>query len=126
MGNTTKDTLRSRLGFRDSILRVFEVPVAKKVYPVMLVSMSLFLMIGGFESGCLGLDNQAVGMRCIAEINFRSSWISHDSSVHFSVFWVAFGPIFMTFVALETGFKMITFQSDSGVTPDPGNPPAWW
>ena len=32
---------------------------------------------------------------------------------------MALGPIFMVFVALETGLKIDDFQCDSGVIPDP-------
>ena len=76
-------------------------------------------MIFGSESGCLGLENQAFGKGGIAKINFCRNLISHDSQVIFSCFWVALGPIFMVFVALETGLKTDDFQCDSGVIPDP-------
>ena len=82
MGSTTKDTLRSRLGsssisdgFRNPIFRVFGYLGPKKVYSFMLF---------GFESGCLGLENQAFGKGGIAKINFRRNWISYNSRVHFS------------------------------------------
>ena len=38
---------------------------------------------------------------------------------------MAVGPIFLTFVALETGLKLMTFQGDSGVIPDPETEPGW-
>ena len=65
-----------------------------------------------FESkfGCLGLEKQAFGMEGIAKINFRRNWISCDSRVEFSQFWVGLGPIFMAFVALETGSKIDEFS----------------
>ena len=97
----------------------------KKVYYFMLASRLLFLMILGSESGCLGWEDQVFGIGCIAKINFRSTWISHDPRVQFSWFWVALGVIFMTFAALETGLKFNDFQDDSGVTPDPKHPPGW-
>ena len=67
-------------------------------------------MIFGFESGCLGLDNQAFGKGGIAKISFCRNWISHDSRLNFSRFRVALGPVFMTFVALETGLKFDEFS----------------
>ena len=65
-----------------------------------------------FESkfGCLGLEKQAFGMEGIAKINFRRNWISCDSRVDFSWFWVALGPLFMAFVVLETGSKIDEFS----------------
>ena len=56
----------------------------KKVRFFMLVPRLLFLMIFGFESGCLGLENQAFGMRGIAKINLQISWNSHDFNIQFS------------------------------------------
>ena len=66
-------------------------------------------MILGSESGCLGWENQAFGKGGIAKINFCTNWIFHDSRVNFSLFLVALGPIFMVFVALETGLKFDEF-----------------
>ena len=63
-----------------------------------------------FKFGCLVLEKQAFGMESIAKINFRRNWISCDSSADFSWFWVALGPIFMAFVALETGSKSDEFS----------------
>ena len=65
-----------------------------------------------FESkfGCLELEKQAFGIECIAKINFRRNWISCDSRVGSSWFWVALGPLFMAFVALETGSKIDEFS----------------
>ena len=51
---------------------------------LMLASRFLLLIIFGSESGCLGLKNQAFGIGSIPKINFRRSWISHDSRVYFS------------------------------------------
>ena len=70
------------------------------------ISRLLFLLVFGSKFGCLGLEKQAFGMEGIAKINFRRNWISCDSRVDFSQFWVALGPIFMAFVALETGSKI--------------------
>ena len=59
---------------------------------------------------CLGLQKQAFGKGCIAKINFRRKWISYDSRANFLWFWVALGPMFMAFVALETGLKIDDFS----------------
>ena len=72
--------------FRDPIWKVFWMPWTKKCV-VMLISRLIFHIIIGFEFECLGLENQAFGMRSIATINFRRSWISHSSRVHFSWFF---------------------------------------
>ena len=74
------------------------------------ISRLLFLMIFGSDFGCLGLQKQAFGKGGIAKINFRRNWISYDSRVYFSWFWVALGSIFMAFVALETGLKIDDFS----------------
>ena len=66
-------------------------------------------MIFGSEFGCLGLQKQAFGKGGIAKISFRRNWISYDSSVDFSYFGAALGPIFMIFVALEAGLKFDEF-----------------
>ena len=44
---------------------------------------------------------------------------SVDSRFSFSCFLVALGPVFMTFVTLDSGLKIYDFQCDSGVIPDP-------
>ena len=67
----------------------------------------------------MGLENQAFGKGCIAKINFHRNSIYHDPRVHFLLFWVALGPIFITFVALETGSKIDTFSYDFECIPDP-------
>ena len=67
-------------------------------------------MVFGSESGCLGSENQAFGKGGIAKINFRINWISYDSRVEFSLFWVALGSIFMISVDLETGLKFDDFS----------------
>ena len=71
----------------------------------------------------MGLKNQAFGKGRIAKINFRRNWISHDSRVNLLGCWVAFGPIFMIFVALEIDLKVNEFSGDSGVIPDPETEP---
>jgi len=70
----------------------------------------LFLLVFGSKFGCPGLQKQAFDMEGIAKINFRRNWISCDSRVDFSQFWVGLGPIFMAFVALETGSKIDEFS----------------
>ena len=83
-------------------------------------------MVFGFESGCLGLENQAFGKGGIATINFRRKWIPHDSRVQFSCFSVALGPILMIFVALEeNGLKFDDFSGWFWVIPDPESEPGW-
>ena len=89
--DTTTDTLRSMLefslisdGFRDPILKAFKVLWTKKVCLFMLVSRFLFLLVFLSESGCLGLEKQALGIEGLAKSDFRRNWISHDSLAHFS------------------------------------------
>ena len=72
-----------------------------------------FLTVFGSESGCLGLENQAFGKGGIAKINFRRNWISHESWVHFSGFWVALVPIFMILVASRLARNLITLQGET-------------
>ena len=64
----------------ESFVGVFE--ATKRFFA--FISRLFFLMLFGFESGCLGLKNQAFGKGGLAKIDFRSNWISHDSRVHFS------------------------------------------
>ena len=71
------------------------------MYFVMIVSRLLLLMVFGSVFGCLGLENQAFGMRCTAKTNFRISRNSFDFRIHLSCLRVALGPTFITFVALE-------------------------
>ena len=86
LGSTTKDTLRSRLGFssifdgfRDPILKASRVPwIKKSVFLHAGFLFFLFLKVLGSESGCLELENQVFCMGGIAKINFRRSWISYD------------------------------------------------
>ena len=84
--------------------------LGKKGVLFMLASSLFVLVIFESESGCLGLKNEAFGKGGIPKSDFRSTWISHDSMVHFSRFWVALGPIFMILGALETGSKFDDFS----------------
>ena len=97
-------------GFRDPVLKAFQVLWIKKVCLFMLVSRFLFLAIFGSEIGCLGLEKQAADKGGIAKIKFRRNWISHDFWVHFLLFCVALEKIFMTFVAQETGLRFGDFS----------------
>ena len=117
LGTTRQDTVRSRLGFYwflvdlgDPFREVFGNIWTEKHNFFTFVSRLLFLMIWGSESGCLGSENQAFGKEGIAKINFCRNWISNDSRVNFLWFWVALGPIFMSFVGLETGLKFDEFS----------------
>ena len=92
------------------MLRVFWVPPEQQNKMLTVISRLLFMMLFASESEFLGLKGQAFGKGGIAKMNFRSSWISYDSRVHFSLFWVALGPIFMTLVALETGLKFDAYS----------------
>ena len=91
LGSTKKDTVRSRLGFYrflvdlgDPFMKIFwYIWTGKHDFSISL-SRLLFLMIFGFESGCLGLENQAFGKGGIAKTSFCRNWISHDSRAHFS------------------------------------------
>ena len=74
----------------------------------MLVSRFLFLVIFGTESRCLGLGNKHWAKGVLKNTTFRKNRISHDSPVNFS--WVVLGPIFMSFVALETSLKFDDFS----------------
>ena len=109
--------MRSRLGFYqflvdlgDPFREIFGSIWTEKHDFFIFISRLLFLMIFGSESGCLGLENQAFGKGGIAKINFYRNWISNDSRVDFSGFWVALRPIFMIFVGLETGLKFDDFS----------------
>ena len=114
---TRKDPGRSRLGFywffvdfgthSESFLGTFW---PKKKFFSYLFPGCFFLLVFGSKFGCLGLEKHAFGMEDIAKINFRRNWISCDSRVDFSWFWVALGPIFMAFVALGAGSKIDEFS----------------
>ena len=83
-------------------------------------------MIFGSEFRCLGLQKQAFGIESIAKNNFRRDWISYGSRFDFSWFWVALGPIFMAFIALETGPEIDDFLVDFEVIPDPESRSGAW
>ena len=106
----------------DPFRRIFRYIRTEKHDFFSFVCRLIFLMILGSESGCLGSENQAFGMDGIAKINFRRNWISHVPRVNFSWFWVALGPIFMIFVALEIGLKLDDSSRSSWLHPEPGNP----
>ena len=80
----------------------------------MRVCRSRFLKILGSESRCLGLQNQAFGVGCIAKTNF-----SHMSGLcrfwcHFYMVFDGFGINFDDFGGLETGLKFHDFRWLSG------------
>ena len=90
LGNTKKDTVRSRLGFYqflvdlgDPFMKIFGYIWTGKHDFFISISRFLFPMIFGFESGCLGLENQAFGKGGIAKTSFCRNWISHDSRLRF-------------------------------------------
>ena len=78
-GSTRKDTLRSRLGFYrfliDSVnpFRMFVSYIWNKRNGTLFIVISrlLFLIVIGSESGCLGLENQALGKGHLAKIDPR-------------------------------------------------------
>ena len=74
--STRKDTVRP-------FGELFGYPWTVKHKFFISISRLLFLMFFGSESGCVGLENQEFGKGRIAKINFRRSWISHDSRVNF-------------------------------------------
>ena len=76
----------------------------------MQVPRLLFLMIFGSESECLGLENQAFGIRSIAKNNFHKSWISHKSESILNAF-ECLGSVFMILAALESGLKLDDFST---------------
>ena len=96
--------------FWGPILRAFWAFLDQKIDLFISISRLLFLLVFGSKLGCLGLEKHGFGMGGIAKINFCRNWISYDSRVDFSWFWVALGPIFMAFVALETGSKIDEFS----------------
>ena len=83
-----------------------------------------FLMIFGSESGCLGLENQAFGMRCVAKIHFRRSWMSHDSRVYFFYFgwlWDQFSWVWLSWrLALDLMTFHVYFEAPQILRP------FWW
>ena len=71
-------------GHKEGPCDVFAYFWTKKEDLFISISRLLFLMIFGFDFGCLGLQKQAFGKGGIAKTNFRRNWISYDSRVHFS------------------------------------------
>ena len=91
LGSTRKDIVRSRLGFYRFLFdlgspfkEICGYNWSEKHDLFISISRLFFLMVFAFESGCLGLENQAFCKGGIAKINFRSNWISHDSRIYFS------------------------------------------
>ena len=76
----------------------------------MLVSRFLFLLISGTESGCLGLENKHLAREVLRKSTFAAMGFLMIPGSIFHDFWVALGPIFMTFVALETGLESDDFS----------------
>ena len=72
-----------------------------------VVSRLLFEEMSGSESGCLGLESQAFGMRGVAK-NHRS-WTSHVSGLHLMI-WGGLCTNFHDLVALEAGLKFNDFS----------------
>ena len=64
------------------------------------------------------MQKQAFGIEGIAKINFQRDWISYESRVNSSCFWVALGFIFMAFVGLEAGLKIDDLSGFPGGTPE--------
>ena len=71
-------------------------------------------MISGSESGCLGLQNQAFGVGCIAKTSFSFCSDSVDFGMIFTWFSTALGLILMIFGGLETGLTSHDFRWFSG------------
>ena len=91
--STRRETLGSRRGFL-SIWGEFRERIFKAVgnfwnrkcvfcYACLQV---IFLMISGSASGCLGLHNQAFGIRSVSKTTFHICWDSVDFGVIFYVF----------------------------------------
>ena len=104
--------------FRDPFWQSFGYFWRKKEDLFIAISRLLFLMIFWSKFECQGIQKQAFGMEGIAKINFRRDWISYDSRVDFSWYWVALGLIFMVFVGLEAGSKIDDFSGFPGGTPE--------
>ena len=77
------------------------------------------MKILGFESGCLGLQNQAFGVGGVAKASFAHMLgLLVDFGVIFTWFSMALGPILMTFGGLEACLKLHDFRWLSGGVPD--------
>ena len=88
--STRKETEGSRLGFllisvrfRDLVLKAFWVLWTKIAVFYSCLFPGHFLTIWGFESGRLGLQEQAFDVRRVAKTSFHRSWNSVDFSVIF-------------------------------------------
>ena len=64
------------VSFIGSCLTLFGYLGLKNDVFVTLVFKLLFLMFFGFESGCLGVENEAFGKRGTAKTNLRGNWNS--------------------------------------------------
>ena len=88
----------------------------------MRVYRSSFLKILGYESGCLGLQNQAFGVECILQKSaFHICRDYVDFGVIFTWFAMVLGPILMTFGGLGAGLKHHDFRWFSGGVPELSN-----
>ena len=128
---TRKRPVRSRLGFYrffvdfgDPFWELFWYFWTRERVFFMSISRLLFLLVFGSKFWCLGLEKLVFGMEGIAKINFCRNWISYDSRVDFSWFWVALGPIFMTLEGLEAGLKFDDFSGLPPGSPRSCAPPA--
>ena len=74
----------------------------------MLVYRLCFLMFFGSESGRLGFER--IGMRSFAKNNFRTVGILMISRSIFFMILGGLGTNFHTFVALETGLKIVDWR----------------
>ena len=73
----------------------------------------------------VSVKKQAFGKGHIAKTKFCRNWVFRYSRVRFSWFLLAFGQISMILWHWGMAWNFRTFQRDSGVTPDPANPPGW-
>ena len=93
------------------------------MYLFMLVSKFLFVVILGSEFECLGLENQAFGVRGITctEVGFLMIPGS------FFMIWGGLGTKFHDFILpSRLPRNLMTFRGDSGVIPDPGTATGGW
>ena len=97
-------------GFMDPILTAFWAPWTKNLCLFMLVSSFFFLMVFGSESGCLGLENKHLAWDFLQQSTFAEIGFLMLPGSSFHDFGWPSGPIFMTFVALETGLKFDDFS----------------
>ena len=67
----------------------------------------VFLVIFGYESGCLGLENKYFAKELLQKTIFAGIGLLRILWSFFSMILVALGPIFITFGALEIGLKFI-------------------